>query len=123
MAIRGKPLTLLRGESKTLRLTVRDKEKNTVDLTGATIYFTVKTNTGASNAVIFKSSATSAEAEIDPDQVTNRGIGRFFLSPSDTATLAPGKYVYDVWVELAGGDRHAVIRPSQVEIVRAVTEL
>ena len=35
-------VTVIRGASKTLKLTVKDKKGELVDLTGATIYFTVK---------------------------------------------------------------------------------
>lgn len=124
MSVFGKQLTIVRGVTKTLELTVRDKNKELVDLTGSTIYFRVKTDVNAATLAISKDSGTPAEAEVDGDQVTNKGKGRFFLSPSDTSGLAAtADYVYDVWVELAGGDRHAVIKPSRLVLQRAVTEL
>jgi hypothetical protein len=123
MAIRGKELEIIRGVTLTLELTIRDQLKQLVALTGATIYFRVKTDLEAASLAIALSSAVPAEAEIDADQVTNKGKGRFFLSPSDTSGLAPGEYIYDVWVELVGGERHAVIKPSKLVLKRAVTEL
>ena len=37
-------VTIIRGTSKTLVLTVKDKDGAVVDLTGSTIYMTVKSN-------------------------------------------------------------------------------
>lgn len=123
MAINGKQLQIVRGVTLTLVLTVRDSNKALVDLTGSTIHFSVKKDINSASPVVHKNSGVALEAEIDPDQVTNKGKGKFFLSPSDTSSLPPGNYVYDVWVVLAGGERHAVIKPSTLILKRAVTEL
>lgn len=120
-------LRIVRGETRTLRLVVTDEDGEFVDLTGAIVYFRVKTAVSAADpALIEKDSGTVAEIEILTPQATtgNKGRADIKLVPSDTSALtAPQTYVYDAWVVLASGARHPVVKPSKFYLERAVTEL
>lgn len=70
------------------------------DITGATIFFTVKTteydaDTTDSDALV-KKTITSFT---DP----TAGLYDFELTPTDTATIAPDRYYYDLKIKLASG--------------------
>ena len=123
MAISGRPLTILRGSSKTLLLTVKDSGKNLVDLTGAKVLFTIKRNIEAAAELVRKTTDEALEAVLLTQSGDTLGQAHIFLTPSDTLTADPARdYVYDVWVELVSGKRYAVIVPSQLDLRRAVTE-
>lgn len=67
-------------------------------LVGATLRFTVK-------ASEYDSDITDATAVISKNVTsgTAGGNATITINPSDTATLAPGKYYYDIKVQEAGG--------------------
>ena len=50
------------------------------------------------------------------------GKAKIILSEADTLNLEPGKYVYDIQVNLQDGRIDTVITPSQFIIERGVTE-
>lgn len=114
-------ISIVQGSSKTLELCVVDEDGNPVDLTGATIYFCVAQCDGA-DPVIEKSSAVLTEIEI-LDQVTYTGKARIYLDPADTATLDPGDYLFDVWVELASGKRYPVISRGTLTIINSICQI
>lgn len=65
-------------------------------LVGATVRFTIKsteydTDTADSTAVVTKN-VTSG---------TSGGVATITINPADTATLTPGKYFYDIKVDVA----------------------
>jgi len=123
MAIKGRPLTILRGSSKTLEVTIRDANKELVNLDGSKIFFTLKRSIDSSSWLARKTSDNIAEAEILTQSGDTLGKARIYLSPSDTIDATPARdYEYDVWVELASGKRYPVIKPSQADLRRAVTE-
>lgn len=113
-------VTVIRGSSKTFQLTVVDRFGKPVDLTGATLFFTVKVKTEDPYPVIQKKSS-------DPTQIliTNPkgGVAQIYLQPQDTANRDPLVHVFDAWVSLVGGKRYPVIPPSTFEIVPGVTVL
>lgn len=111
-------LDTLQGENKTFLLTVLDEERNPANLTGATITFTVRKDFDTA-AVITKTSATPGEIDILAPPTD--GLAKIFLVPADTSGLAPGQYIYDVWVELSGGEKINVITPSRFIIGQGVT--
>jgi hypothetical protein len=41
------------------------------------------------------------------------------LLPDDTKIAEPGRYLYDVWLEKAGGDRFQVVRVSDLQLMPA----
>jgi len=123
VAIQGRPLTILRGSSKTLLLTVRDKGKNLVNLTDAKIFFTIKRTIDDTDPLVRKTSANASEAVLLAQSGATLGQAQIFLTPTDTIGVDPARdYVYDVWVELVSGKRYPVIKPSALDMRRAVTE-
>jgi uncharacterized membrane protein YkoI len=86
-------LKINRGTTYTIEV---NYQRNSVaaSLVGATVRFTVKTaeydsDTDDSDASIIKNVTTG----------TSGGVATITLDPDDTATLAPGKYYYDIKVD------------------------
>lgn len=102
-------ITIIRGSSKTLKLTVTDENGAMVNLTGATVYFSVKVAERDPQPLFQKSSLNPAQAEIT---VPREGVALIYLQPSDTQNLDPHEYVFDAWVILANGKRYPVVKPS-----------
>jgi hypothetical protein len=92
-------LTINRGTTFTIGITY---QKNGVasTLVGATIRFTVKTSE-------FDTSVTDSTAVITKNVTSHidatNGKSMITLNPTDTATLTPGKYYYDIKVAEASG--------------------
>lgn len=112
-------LEILRGSTKTLRLSVQDSEGEAVDLTGATVYFTVKKKIGDSLPLFQKISTNLTQAEIYD---AKGGIAKIYLYPADTQQRCPGDYYFDIWVVTSTGKQFAVVPPSKFTIEASVTE-
>lgn len=80
-------------------------KKNGVNhtLVGATVRFTVKTTE-------YDASVTDATALVIKNVTDGnaQGEAEIILEPTDTATITPGKYYYDVKVEESGGDIYKI---------------
>lgn len=112
-------LSVIQGSSKTLELTVTNSDDNTpVDLTGATIYFTMKDVITDPQAVLQKISTDTAQIEITTPR---DGKAQIKFLPADTKTKDPGTYTFDVWAVLASGKRIVPIPPTTLKIERSVT--
>lgn len=88
-----------RGTTFTIDI-VYKKNGVAASLAGATIRFTVKSveyddSTTDSTAVIAKNVTSHTNAAA--------GLSSILINPTDTATLTPGKYRYDIKVAEAGG--------------------
>lgn len=120
-------ITVTRGESRTIRVTVRDVDKALVNLTGAKVWFTVKDRIESITPLIRKRNITAggADAEIlitaPQTDADKKGKFEIYLLPTDTECIKPGvTYVCDAWVELAG-KRYNVIKKRSFVIDDAVT--
>lgn len=111
-------VSIVRGTSKTLSLKVKDAAGNPVNLTGATVYFTVKQKAKDKYSLIQKISTDIAQVEI-PNPTD--GIAKIYISPEDTVSLATTRYMFDVWVILSSGDRYVVVAPSVFEVKDSIT--
>jgi len=80
------------------------KEGVASTLVGATVRFTMKT-------VEYDDDATDATAILQKDVTdgTAEGAAEIILLPSDTSTIAPAKYYYDIKVEEATGEIYKLI--------------
>lgn len=92
-------LTINRGTTFTIGI-IYQKNGVAATLVGATIRFTIKTVefdaiTNDSTAVVTKNVTSHTNAA--------GGISSITINPTDTATLVPGKYNYDIKVAEAGG--------------------
>lgn len=113
-------ISIIQGTTKTLSLTVKDGDGNVVDLTNATVYFTVKKRECDTTPLLFKSSDSITQIEIP---LATDGVAKIYIAPTDTSTMAAGQYKFDIVVELASGDRHVVVPPSIFEVKLGITRL
>jgi hypothetical protein len=112
-------ITIYRGASKTVQLTVLQDDATTpVDLSNARAVLTVKKDIGDAQPIFQKSTDIIQQALI-----TNAkgGVVQFFLVPADTAKLDVRPYVFDVWVQLANGARYPAIVPAVFDVQAGVT--
>jgi predicted aspartyl protease len=78
---------LIRGDSRTIKVTFKDSAGDLYDLTGATAYLTISKSANPSsdeNAVIQKTQTN----------LTGEGVVTFKLTPNDTE-ISPGNYWFD----------------------------
>ena len=113
-------LTLVRGTTKTIALTVLDEAGDAFDLTGATIWFTMKKVIADEAFVVQKKSDVSTEIAI---MVAKEGTCEIYLLPADTQLLDVREYVFDIWVVTAAGARYLVSGPSTLELQNSVTRI
>lgn len=122
-------IDLYKGESKDINLTVEqlasEAESNecvqvysAVDLTGATLYFTVRKTASSATALIGKDSTNIIDIEILSPATGGKAI--IHITSGDTANLEAGSYVFDVWVEFSSGKRSPVIEVSEFIVREAV---
>lgn len=87
-----------RGDTRTLSFTITENG-SAKNITGATIYFTVRNKlddaTSDSDAVLQKSQSSHSDAA--------NGLSSITINPSDTNTLTPKSYVYDISLIESGG--------------------
>lgn len=95
-------LNINRGTTYTIGLTYK-KDGVATSLVGATVRFTMKD-------AEYDSSTTDSTALINKNVTdgASDGTATITINPSDTATLTPGKYYYDIKVAEAGGDIYKV---------------
>lgn len=107
-----KDLCLLQGSSKTYNLKIVDDDGELLNLTGATITFTLRQVIGGV-VVLLKTSSVITEIEILPQIAPTLGQANIHLQPSDTSALSTSApYIYDVWIDLISGKSYSVIPPS-----------
>jgi hypothetical protein len=92
-------LTVNRGTTFTIDI-IYKKNNVAASLAGSTIRFTAKTTE-------YDDSTTDATAAIVKDITAHtdapNGLSSITIDPTDTATLEPGRYNYDIKVAEAGG--------------------
>lgn len=102
--------------SKFLLTLTQDGEK--YDLTGATVYFTVKCSVAdIANRLQKTSVSNGITIATDPRD----GTAELLLSAADTQTLDPGAYVFDIVVVTAGGERFLVLGPGTLSVKQSVS--
>lgn len=114
-------LTIYRGASKTLELTVNkanvfdeDGKPVPVVLQSVKLLFSVKCFASEQPAIIQKTTDAPAEITITAPYA---GKAKIFLLPADTQRLDPGVYTYDVWLYFVlTGQRYIIVEPSTFEI-------
>ena len=78
-----------RGDTRSITLTFTDKNSDPIDLTGATLWFTVKSAVADADA-----DAVIQKKITDHTDPTN-GISTVVISPEDTENLPIARYFYD----------------------------
>ena len=114
-------------DDRTLSLTVNDADDAPINLTGASLWFTVKEKTSDPDAsAIFQKKNTAAgggDTEIKVTDAVN-GSAEIYIVPDDTNEVNPGIYVWDVQVKLASGKTYTVLRGRvtfKEDITRAIS--
>lgn len=97
-------LVAVRGDNETYDLTVVLPDGDPVNLTDATLWFTVKKNKAEPDAAALITKTTEANAGITlANQSTDPGEAAIVVLPEDTAKLVPGTYYFDVQMKSAIG--------------------
>ena len=106
-------LTIIKGDTTSISVTFTDSDGAAIDITGTTIFFTVKNDTGKDDtyAVIQK----NVTSHSDP---TN-GITAIPLSSTETNVKA-GTYSWDLQIKYSNGDIQS-ITPGTCNIVQDIT--
>ena len=109
MALRR--LSLVRGDSQTYTLTFKQSSGVVYDITGWTVYFTLKENTDLPD------SAASLQKVLITGAGTNgfgtagtAGIATVTLLPADTSSLTPQVYDFDIQVRTAAAEVYTVLK-------------
>lgn len=97
-------ITLTKGETKNLQITVTDGDGAAVDLTGSTIDFAVRTSHADTTDLIALTGTEGGGAgDVTWDNPAG-GIATLNIEPSDTASVDSGSYVHRLKLTLASGD-------------------
>lgn len=106
-------LTMPRGDSRTLRVTIVDSEGAAVDLTNYDIVSTAR-NRAARTTLFTKSSADASE--IDKTDPTN-GICEIYIVPADTLDASIRSHLLDVEItHTSSGKVYTPITPKDYEL-------
>mgnify|MGYP007071576780 CR=1 FL=1 len=92
---------MYRGDSKTFDLTFTSSNGTTLNITGYTIFFTVKNKNSYYNE--FNDSSALVSVNVTSHTNATSGLSQVNISPSDTSTIAPGTYIYDMQLKDATG--------------------
>jgi hypothetical protein len=122
-------IELYQSESKDLDLLIVKEVKDIngvqieepVDLAGVIIYFSVRTKASSPELLIGKDSTNILAIEILAP--TTSGMAIIHLFSDDTKHMAPGDYVFDVWVILTNGKKVPVVEISEFTVKEAVTKI
>lgn len=110
-------IQIYRGDTNAFTIICK-RGTNAEDLTGAKLYFTVKTNKTDpdSSALLQKDSAGNG---ITITQAT-KGKARLLLTSSDTDVLTPGTYFYDVQIRTSGNEVYTLFA-GEIEVLHDIT--
>jgi len=100
-------------DDRTLSLVVNDHNDAPVDLTGASITFTVKSKmSDPDTQAVFQKKNTAAGGGDSEIKVLDPagGSAEVYIVPADTDTTNPGNYMWDVQITLANGKTYTVLR-------------
>ena len=111
MKIKGTNISMTRGDSEAIKVTVKDTLGNIVPLViGDTIYFTVRENLLSPTKIIEK---------IITEFVDGQAL--ITIHPQDTNHLRFTSYVYDIQLTKENGSVKTIITPSHLTITGEVT--
>jgi len=113
-------IEMVKGDNLTLVLDLDAIDENDqvveVPLTGARIKFTTRKTAEGGTVVICKDTATGGIIITDPAH----GVAEVYLAPADTENVTPGKFYYDIQVQLADGMVYTPVK-GELVIVTDVT--
>ena len=107
-------ITIFSGDDRTLSLSVNlESDGSPVELTGAKIWFTVKSDSAETDAAALVQKRNAAAGGGDTEILITDAAGgqaQIFLIPSDTEDADAATYQYDIQVILATGKKHTITR-------------
>lgn len=106
-------MTIYRGASFILTITVQDANGDPVDLTGATARAEVRKRAAVSSTLILNLAPTITNAA--------GGVIAINVSGDVTAALEPGSGKWDLVVETAGGDTLVIVPTEDITIEALAT--
>ena len=110
-------LTMIRGDTKKIKVTTKDSEGNAFDLTGATVWFTVKeSDRDPDGAAFFRKTNGSGIT------ITDASGGKFDIDidPADTRGERTDAYVCDIQIKTSD-DKVRTPAKGTLTITRDVT--
>ena len=111
MIIHGTNISMIRGDSQNITVSVKDKDGNKVPLTtGDMIYLTVKYNINTEEKVLQKVITQFED-----------GNANIEITPNDTKDIPFNTYVYDIQLNRVDGTVSTIIPPSNFTIGGEVT--
>lgn len=111
MIIQGTNLSMIRGDSEAILLSVKDSKGVMQPLEeGDKIYLTVKES--------LDTAAKSLQVIVTEFE---EGKALITINPSDTKELKPGVYFYDIQLNRKDGSVKTIIKPSRFVIEKEVT--
>lgn len=102
------------GASDSLEIEILNEEGVAVDITGSTIYFTVKKDDSDVTAAIAKEITAHTDAV--------NGKSSLEISSADT-DIAKAMYLYDLVIVFLSGERQELIPPSLFNITSSLKEV
>lgn len=97
-------LNLIQGDSKNYNLTFRDSSGTALDITGWTVYFTVKRTFSDADADAILSKTVTVHTDPTVGQTT------IALTHADTETLARGTYFYSIQAKPDATNLYTILR-------------
>lgn len=113
-------ISLVRGSSKTVLLTILKPDGCPYDLTGGRLVLTIKEFNCADQPLLQKLTSDPAQGAITKPR---EGIAEFYFKPVDTNGLTPKGYSFDVWLITASNDRYVLVPESTFLVTQGVTYL
>jgi len=94
MGYYGNEIEIVKGDTSTIQITLKDSAGDAIDITGYTIWLTVKPVANNSDTVPIPTIQKKVTTFTDP----TGGIHLFTLSNSDT-NITSGNYIYDIQIK------------------------
>jgi len=107
-------LSIIKGNSKNYRLAFTDDAGTPIDITGYTVFFTVKKNVNQTDA-----QAVIAKTVTDHSNPTG-GVTIVSITTSDS-DITPGVYLYDIGYVNATGSSKKTSDPEKYEVIGNIT--
>ncbi len=111
MEIQGYNISMIRGDTETIKISCKNAQGADVPLeNGDTLYFTVKSSVGTEEKEMQKVITEFSD-----------GIAYINISPDDTKLMSFGSYYYDIQLTREDGTVKTIIPPSKFTVKREVT--
>ena len=99
-------INIIRGNSVTLNLLIKDTDGTPIDITGYTVWFTVRATIPATRIIDDTTALISVKQEAGDLTDPTHGITSMGLSPSKT-NVATGDHFYDIQYSTDGVNRYS----------------